>query len=408
MKKRLAFLAAVVMLITMLTGCHMVEYDEQSDRLQVVAVIDGEEILKDSILDDYETYKSYAYIDEDSENTEYGKTVAHSLKMQFLNDIIEEEILERKFEEYGIAELSDEEKAELQKEVDEYVESMENIITTEMETLRPAYPDYTEEKLRDTAEYNVMQKYGISDGSYLQELITERRKEMLLDRVIVEEPLTDAEIEAWYNENIEIQRKDMDESIYNYALAQSDSIPLYCPRDRYFVRMIYIDYIEGIREDAKELREDGKREEADALKEKARAKAEDEANNIMEQLKNGADFETLLIVHSDDDYSKEEYFLEHGFEVYSGQRSNPAVVVNAAVKLETPGQLSEVIHHDGYGYYIMELVEIVGKGDIPLAEVHDDIYNFLYEGARYEAYLELLEEWKDEYHLVIYENRLKN
>ncbi|MBP3941641.1 MAG: peptidyl-prolyl cis-trans isomerase [Christensenellaceae bacterium] len=408
MKKRLAFLAAVVMMMTMLAGCHMVEYDEQSDRLQVVAVIDGEEILKDSILDDYETYKSYAYIDEDSENTEYGKTVAHSLKMQFLNDIVEEKILERKFEEYGIAELSDEEKAELQKEVDEYVESMENIITTEMETLRPAYPDYTEEKLRDTAEYNVMQKYGISDGSYLQELITDRRKEMLLDRVIVEEPLTDAEIEAWYNENIEIQRKDMDESVYNYALAQSDSIPLYCPRDRYFVRVIYVDYIEGIREDAKELREDGKREEADALKEKARAKAEDEANNIMEQLKNGADFETLLIVHSDDDYSKEEYFLEHGFEVYRGQRSNPAVVVNAAVKLETPGQLSEVIHHDGYGYYILELVEIVGKGDIPLEEVHDDIYNFLYEDARYEAYLELLEEWKKEYNLVVYENRLKN
>ena len=157
-----------------------------------------------------------------------------------------------------------------------------------------------------------------------------------------------------------------------------------------------------------QVREDGKREEADALKEKARAKAEDEANNIMEQLKNGADFETLLIVHSDDDYSKEEYFLEHGFEVYSGQRSNPAVVVNAAVKLETPGQLSEVIHHDGYGYYILELVEIVDKGNIPLEEVHDDIYNFLYEDARYEAYLELLEEWKEEYHLVIYENRLKN
>lgn len=409
MNRKLAFLAALVLfLVPIAAGCHMVVYNEDEDRNQVVAILDGEEILKSPIIDNYEAYKSYAYIDEDSENTEYGRSIAKKLKMGYLEEIIEDKILEKKFIEYDIAELTDDEMAELQQQVDDYVVELESVIEIEMETIREAYPDYTDEKVRDQAEYNVLQKYGISDGTFLADLVVQRRQEMLLDLALKEDPLSDDELKAWYDENLTEQKEKVDEAINNYAVYSADSVALYCSRDRYYVREIQVDYYKDIRSEVADLRAEGKREEAEALLEEERAKAEEKINEAYAKLQAGADFKEMVLEYSDDKYSKEEYFLENGFETYNGMRARPKVWVAATLKLENSGDITEPIYNEDNCYYILQLVKVTPAGEIPFETVKEDIHSLLYAEARNEAYHALLEEWKKEYGLKIFENRLYN
>ena len=389
-----------------LAACHMVKYDEEADRRQVVAVIDGEEIIKDSIIDDYETYKQYAYIDEDSENTETGRKIAHKMKVGFLDDIIEKKVLEKKFEEYDIPELTEEEKAEVQQAVDEFVATLDTVIETEMETVRTSYPDLSDEELREKAKFNVLQKYGISDGSYYEDLTRDKRKEKLIDRCYEGEILSDEEIKKWYDENLRTQKKDMDDSISNYGSYAASSIALYCPTDRYYARVIYVNYYDEIMKEVKELRAEGKREEADSMMEEARAKAEEEAKGIYEKAVSGEDFMSLINEYSDDMYSKQEPFITEGFETYNGMRARNTAWIKAVLGLKEPGDISEPAYYKDNGYYIFQLVSITPAGEIPLEKVHDSIYDMLYNTAKDEAYQELLKQWKKEYHVVYYEDRL--
>lgn len=402
-KKITAVLFAMVLIP--LCACHMVVYDEEADRLQVVAVVNGEEIQKDTIIDDYEAYKSYAYIDEDSENTEYGKNVARNLKKGFLEDMIEDRILKLKFEDYNIAELSAEEMDELQEKVDAYVESLESVILVEMDNIRPSYPDETEEKIHDLAKFNVLQKYGVADGSYLDELVTDRRKEMLLDVATDGNVLTDEDLKAWYDENLKKQQEDT-KTMAQYSANIASGIALYVPKDRYFVRAVCIDYYNGIMSEVKELRGTGKKDEAEAMMEKARAEAEAKANEALEKLNAGEDFAIVALEYSTDKFSKEEPYITEGFETFAGMKTRPSEWITAALSLEKEGDISDVVYYEDNAYYIFQLVKIVPSGDIAFEDVKDDIYDMLYNEARDKAYAELMEAWKKEYKVEYYIDRL--
>jgi parvulin-like peptidyl-prolyl isomerase len=98
-------------------------------------------------------------------------------------------------------------------------------------------------------------------------------------------------------------------------------------------------------------------------KKKARAQAED----ILKQAKNGADFAELARKHSADGSAQQGGDLDF----FTKGRMVPAFS-SAAFALK-PGEISNVVETE-FGYHIIKATE---RKDIPLAEAENSIRNFL-------------------------------
>ncbi|WP_223668476.1 SurA N-terminal domain-containing protein [Kangiella shandongensis] len=115
--------------------------------------------------------------------------------------------------------------------------------------------------------------------------------------------------------------------------------------------------------------------------ESAKAKAE----NLLEEIKQGADFATLAEEHSSDTFSAENGgqldwvdAVEQSAES-AGTGWDPEFE-KAALALEAAGDVSDVVESQ-FGFHIIKLVERRGGSTTPLAEVRDDIIEALAKEA---------------------------
>jgi len=93
MKKSVKLLALVLALMVALTGCSMIQPNQDRQNAQVVATVNGEEITYGEVIG-YVTslanmYVSYGYVAEDYFTTDAGQRTLASMKTDYLNVLIE-------------------------------------------------------------------------------------------------------------------------------------------------------------------------------------------------------------------------------------------------------------------------------------------------------------------------------
>ena len=160
----------------------------------------------------------------------------------------------------------------------------------------------------------------------------------------------------------------------------------------------------------KELEEANKSlEEANKSLEAATNKAfeniDADADEILKQLDEGADWKTLMDEKNQDPGMKDN---EKGYAVAADMTSFDAAFVEAAMALEKPGDHSGKVRGSSYGYYIIRYEGDEPEGAVPLEDVKETISSALLSTKQDDTYDEAVKKWVEEAGITVDLNALKD
>ncbi len=429
MKKVIALAATVLMAAGIFSGCTLVQVDAEADGNRVVAVVNGEKILKKDWYSVYYMYYMYYGSSADQETLEQLKTTA-------LDSLIYQTLWEQKAKEAGYFEFTDEQRAQAKEEVEK---EMEEEIQANADSMKDAvegqsgYEDmdfYAEAKAayeRDMEEAG----YTIDDliESKLNEMACDNYKENLLKDI---GPL-EADIVSKYDELKKEQTESFTDSAKDeYVSAFNDGTIIVKNLAGYsLVQHILINFDEDDQENIQELYKamtdaqsevDEKQEELDesdaedkteleteleelkdelekATKEyeeaaeKAAEKIQEETDKIYDSVKDADEdkFIEVLLEETDDTGMNTEEKAKKGYLI-GDEDGMIEEFHDAAVALKEEGEISAPVLGP-YGYHIIRKIKDIPEGFVELDRVREEIKESLTTSMKDEKWSSYQDEW---------------
>ncbi len=206
--------ALMLALMLALTGCSLIEIDQEMDMAEVVAKVNGAEITKGDVIDQYnymlnyyDYYYSYYGLTFDSETAEM-------VKDGVLDMYIEQELVSQKAKELNLSDLSDESFAEADAEA---AASFEDLIVEHSSHID------TEGMTEEAARAAVIEHMN-GDGITLESVIEDHRTLHLIDLVreyvVADVTVTDDELQTAYDEKVAADEETYSASSYSYEQSQ--------------------------------------------------------------------------------------------------------------------------------------------------------------------------------------------
>ena len=420
MKKIYSILALFMAMLLMLTGCSMVQINADRDGQTVVAVVNGKNILKKDYEQNFQRTLIQSGMDISNLSSVADEYVAY-YAASALETMINQEVMLLKAEEMGLNTLSEEEKAEIQQEYDEIMETMRAMAETMIiNDLLAENADMTEEEQKEAIEklseedrLKAVEKgvdSTLSSMYYTRESFLENlQMYAILDKVEDEvtkgiEPAQE-DIDAAYNERAAAAKESYTSSPLAYETAYMDdnSVIYYIPAGTHIVQHILIGLPEEQTEELVTYRTEGKNDAADSIREKYLAEIKAEAQEALDKIKaNPESYLEVMAEYSDDTGSSDG----STFAVASASTGYYVEeFAKAALSLTEVGQITDLVASD-YGYHIIRCEEIPTSGPVPQTEVYDAIYDELRAELVTEKMNELLVTWKAEYAVQTFTDRL--
>ena len=405
MNKRIFVLVIAIVMAFTICGCSMVRVNEERDAKQVVAVVNGEEILKGTVSDLAVAFMAQNGVIKDS-------TYFDAYYEMKLDDYFEDEILFtlllQKCEEFGIEPLTEKQQAEIETKLEDMYNLCENTAINYInnnfaddefeseEAKQKAIDDYREQLLADRGYYG-----DEVETVYRREAIVETMKEYLSR----EYDPTDAEVKEYYDFHLAEQKEIIEKSYASFENLESTEMLLHVPEGLRYIRYIHVEMDEQTQEAIEEAEDAEDEELAESLKQegmKAAKQKADEAHALAQ-----TDFKAAIEQYSDVAATKNEDNLESGFRVYEKSASYESALVDAAFALGSVGDISGVVEGED-GYYIVEFLEEVEGGDVPFAQAKEALREQMKEEYYENHYLDMLNQWLDESLVRRYEDVLHN
>jgi foldase protein PrsA len=134
-----------------------------------------------------------------------------------------------------------------------------------------------------------------------------------------------------------------------------------------------------------------------------------EADEVLKQLKDGADWETLMAEKTQDPGMQAgRETAETGYAVAEGMTSFDSVFVDAAMALKAVGDVSDKTRGGSNGYYIIKYFADQAEGAIPLDTVKDTLHDTLLSSQQTSHYNETVDAWVAEAGIKADMNALKD
>ncbi|MHB1315687.1 MAG: peptidylprolyl isomerase [Christensenellales bacterium] len=427
--KRITALLLAVLSILVFSGCHMVTLNSERDMAQVVATVNGKAITKGDV---YETvaaqYGDYYY--QYASMSEKGKQMIYEWALE---DMILYEVKLHKALELGMDKLSDEKKAEVEKEIDDSLQEMrDSIVVPEGEQDKDAYIEEQIETRMEAAgmpleEYKTT-LYDAAAISALEESIknaavqpTEDDIKLLYENLLAyqqyvyEQPFSKDETSQAVQEmfkGTQLEAETLATTVY-----KEDGIVIYHPsvehRQGIYIKM---EYSAEIQNKINEIKED--KQMTDAEKETAiaalRAQGQSELAQDMTAVqtalasdKSKEKFEALIEEYSDD-LSQSSYLPYGGYVMHADEEAREEALRKALFGLTAQGEISGPAYSDT-GCYIVMLVKVFTPGTIKtLEEVHDKLVAYKTTSIKQTEWDNQVTKWKEESDVKQYKDRLFN
>ena len=185
MGKKIVACVLAMALFLALSGCNMVFVDEEKDKLQVVAQVGDKEILKQEVLEIYESsLATYGYTEQDLISSQ-GQSAVDQLKQSALDTLVENALVEIKAKEMGVDTLTEEQEENIDSELESLKGFVENFVDSQIEALAEEDPTLDKEAKKEELLNQQLEEYGFNDGT-LKESYVDTAIKQNIQTVLVE------------------------------------------------------------------------------------------------------------------------------------------------------------------------------------------------------------------------------
>jgi len=388
-KKIISFLLCLAFAF-FLTSC-------SDDENLVVAKVNGESIYYSEYqksLSDY-LYNNYGMVESRMDDS-FGEENSNKIREMIVDELISQKLLKKQAKELGLTKFTSEQKSTIEKNREDFLADLKEQCESEVQKSNEKKDITMSEEEFDEAVLEKYNKYVENKGYtqeylynyYWDELTLSVLREYVFDGLTV----TDTEVEDYYNEELANQQSIAQESnitaLDNY-FSNAYDINLYIPEGINRVKHVYI----ALPDDILSQTTTSSTDETKALLAEELAKIKPEAQEVLNLLKQGKDFDEVIDEYGDDEDMLDEDVKENGYEISLVSSDKPTELQIAANKLKNPGDISELIETK-YGYYILKLVRKTSAGPVDFKTVKDDIKTLIENSKKAELWDNNLEELK--------------
>ncbi len=426
-RKARVFTALIALLLTavfLFSACEVINGPNA-----VVATVDGTEIYRWEVDYYYErnlsNYTSVGGLDPEN-NSEEKLMIYKSILETLINDTA----MNLYAEELGYG-LTDEEKAEIdaeyaatrQKNIETFAEEYDG----DLEKGEQAYLDYL-------ADNNVTEEIVV------ESMYTSAMRQKMSDDIYAGIASTDEEIREVYDELVKSNKESYDDDLAAYEQANAYDVytVMYHPRDYHRFRSIFIRISEealtelgdlqlemmdaqeelatlveqkgendsAVQRQQEEL--EGMMDEFESIRREALDEVRERADEVQALLNAGGDFEELMEEYTDDSEMLTDPYGTYGYFMCEETTDWPDAIKEAVLGMTEVGQTTTEPIEGDYGYYILELTQIIEQG--PRDFNDPDIQEFLHSvaelGDTETVYNETVQKALEGREIVRYEDRL--
>lgn len=378
-RKGIRFLVLVVGLAVVLSGC--VQVNEDKDRNIVIAEVNGQEIKKGEVIDQYHLSQG--------ETEEYDEEIM----LDILDSLIENELVRQKAASAGHV-VDEEIRKRAQEDYDQTIRTYGE--TLKQQAGEDADPDTDYEQQAREELQEIISKSGQTEEDYLNLLSENIAIVDYLDELTTDLKVEDKEIEDYYQEQLDFQKD------YPSMAAYYSPVKIVTEPASRLVKHILIKFSDEDAKGIESLRQEGKEEEADALREEKLEAIQSNARKVLDRANAEEDFEALIDQFGEDPGME----LEENKDGYSMLRDESMLpeFLEASFQLQE-GEISDLVPTD-YGYHIIKVYEAKEDMIAPLEDVKEDIRSVLLNQKKSEKTGELIDQWLEEADIKKFENRL--
>lgn len=407
-KRIMALLGGLIAVLMLFGACAVKESEEtatasaspeaEATENPVVAEVNGEQIYYDEYYTLYASACSTYGVSEDDE------TNGAYIRDMVIDSLTNQILMEQKLTENKYMDLTDEQTAEAeetaQTDIDAYIDYY--YASSIEEELGDDYTDEEYEAAKEPYVEDLLSNLGYT----MDELVDSYKLTMAED--IAKEDLTgdiaptDEEVQVQYDENVAADQETMeaDPTQYESNLSAGTTV-YYVPEGVRMVRQVLIQIDEDTSGAISTLRDAGYDDQADYLLEKALSEIQDEAEDVLAQIKSGSiTFDEAIATYNDDTGMPEE-----GYPVVEGSTTYVESFTTGAMGLAAIGDYTDLVSSD-YGYHIIEYYGDVTSGAVNYDDVKQEIYDSLLTTMQDEAWQTIIDEWTEESEIVTYEENM--
>ena len=436
MRKK-ALLALMLAATLLLSGCALIVKDEAVDNATPILTLGDVVVTKEQVLAEArnqmdETAYMYALYGQayDTESKENIAAARNAAVTQLKTDMV----LTAKAQELKLEEqLTEEDLADIETRAQSDLDSAVSYITSN----QLADSELEGDALKEEALRILEEDYGITLDTYRESEKRSTIDDKLRDYAVQGVEVSQEEIEAEYATRVATDKEKYAEAAGSYAAAANNGYTVYYrPAGVRRVKQILIKFKEEDQtaiseattavstarskvsaaqaildddtadEDAKAQAQadldaanaelDTAQTTLDTARETAFANIDADADDVLAQLADGADWDTLMAEKNEDPGMQSGETAEKGYAISADMTSFDAAFVEAGMGLEKVGDVTGKVRGDAYGYYIIRYVGDEPEGDVPLEEVQETIQSSLLSQKHTETYNSTVEQWISE------------
>ena len=387
--KKLIRLLAVALAVMMLAGCSLVTVNEEKI---VVATVGDETITKAEFNEGFNALLSqYGYTQDSEAIADQIKT----LKENYIAQMVEDKVLEKKIKELGLDQVTDEEKAAAEQEIQDWYDEQYAALVENFKTDDTV--EDPEAKATETIE-NYLSQYGLTLDQMKENSVASISSDKLYDYVTKDVTVTEEEAKIEFANKVAAAKEKYDADLSAYVSDFENGATIYyTPKGCYYIKHILISLTDEQKQDIKNLRADDDETvaaTADEKREEYLLTIREKAESVLKLVDEGGDFEALMEEYGEDPGMKNEAY-KNGYLTYAGDTGFVTEFADACAALTEDGMTSGLVASD-FGYHIIRRVSTVPSGEATFEDVKDSLMESMLTDKKSTTYDQQVEAWVKE------------
>lgn len=347
--------------------------DENTEPV-VVAEFDGGQLLSTEVIPEFNDQLTTQIFAGYS-----ASEVADSVLQTVLSYKAAEKLIALKAQAEGLDQLTDEDKSQIAAQAQQVYNDQLDYYSAFV-----AEPGMSAEEVKAAAEQYMRDEENITLQGITDEITADWPNEKYYREMVKDVTVTDAEVEAYYQEQLAIQKENYSQYPEEFEFAHTDGLViLYRPEGYRAVRDILIPF-ENDEDEIKATELEDQISQLDPMTDAARiqeleaqldplyAPLEATAREISEKLQAGESFLSLADQYGKDEMMETEPVRSEGYYISENSYLFSTEFVQGSMILEQPGQVSSPLRSSS-GLHLVEYLGDVPAGEVPLEEVRDAI-----------------------------------